>query len=111
MLKLWMAALGATSKYPKMTINELFTADKAVQTKVLFQGTEAKSIALRIKAGEELKEHISKTDALLLCISGKAVYHDESGETLMNAGDYVAITQNVKHRVEAIVQSDFLLMK
>jgi quercetin dioxygenase-like cupin family protein len=67
---------------------------------------------LQIAKGEILKEHLSKIPALLVCISGNAVFTDENGIVVnLNSGTYVMIEENVKHAVKAIEESNFLLMK
>ena len=59
-----------------------------------------------------LKEHVSKIPALLVCISGNAVFTDEKGTVInLNSGVYVMIEVNIKHEVKAIEESNFLLIK
>lgn len=95
-----------------MNLKNLHTEDKAVQTHLLFQPTEAKVVSLQIKKNEQLAEHVSKVPALLVCISGKALYNDETGlKILLTNGDYVAIKHDVKHWIDAQEESNFLLIK
>jgi len=95
-----------------MILKNLHTENKPVQTQVLFEPKEAKVISLQIAKGEVLKEHISKIPALLVCISGNAVFSDEKGTVInLQSGVYVMIEENVKHAVNAIEESNFLLMK
>lgn len=95
-----------------MNLKKLHTEQKAVQTSVLFQPTEAKVISLQIAKNEQLAEHITKVPALLVCVSGKAIYNDEKGEKIhLKSGDYVNIPSNVKHWVDAQEESNFLLIK
>ncbi|SDX13300.1 cupin domain-containing protein [Flavobacterium degerlachei] len=95
-----------------MNLNHLHTDNKPVQTKLLFSATEGKVISLQIAAGEQLKEHITKVPVLLVCVSGSAVYKDEK-ESVFNlkSGDFVNIEPDVKHRIDAIEESNFLLIK
>ena len=65
-----------------MNLNNLHTEDKAVQTNLLFQPSEAKVISLQIAKNEQLKEHITKVPALLVCVNGNATYNDEKGEII-----------------------------
>jgi quercetin dioxygenase-like cupin family protein len=59
---------------------------------MLFSGTEGKVIALQIASGEHLKEHLSKVPALLVCVSGNAIYNEDNGTTVeLKAGDFVHI--------------------
>ena len=95
-----------------MILKNLHTENKPVQTQLLFEPKDAKVISLQIAKGETLKEHVSKIPALLVCVSGNAVYTDEKGTVItLNSGTYVMIEENVKHAVKAIEESNFLLMK
>lgn len=99
-------------KSDTMNLKNLHTENKAVQTHLLFQPTEAKVVSLQIKKNEQLAEHVSKVPALLVCVSGKATYTDETGlKTLLTNGVYVAIKQGVKHWIDAQEESNFLLIK
>lgn len=95
-----------------MILKNLHTENKPVQTQLLFEPKDAKVISLQIAKGETLKEHISKIPALLVCISGNAVFTDDKGTVVnLNSGTYVMIEENVKHAVKAFDESNFLLMK
>ena len=95
-----------------MILKNLHTENKPVQTQLLFEPKDAKVISLQIAKGETLKEHVSKIPALLVCVSGNAVFTDEKGTVVnLNSGVYVMIEENVKHEVKAIEESDFLLIK
>lgn len=94
-----------------MNLQDLHTEEKAVQTSVLFEPTE-KVISMQIAKGEQLKEHITKIPALLVCVSGKATFGSEKGQEInLESGDYVKIKPNVKHWVDAFENSNFLLIK
>jgi quercetin dioxygenase-like cupin family protein len=57
---------------------------------MLFSGTEGKVIALQIASEENLKKHLSKVPALLVCVSGNAIYNEDNGTTVeLKAGDFV----------------------
>ena len=95
-----------------MNLKNLHTENKAVQTNGLFSAEEGKVISLQIAAGGQLKEHITKVPALLVCISWDAVFQDENGKSiLLKTGDYVNIEANVKHWVDAKEDSNFILIK
>jgi len=95
-----------------MILKNLHTENKPVQTQLLFEPKDAKVISLQIAKGETLKEHVSKIPALLVCISGNAVFTNEKGTVVnLNSGTYVMIEENVKHAVKAFDESNFLLMK
>lgn len=95
-----------------MNLQDLHTEDKAVQTNLLFEPTEGKVVSMQIAKGQQLKEHITKTPALLVCVSGDAVFSDENGFVInLKSGVYVKIEVNVKHKIDAIETSNFLLIK
>lgn len=95
-----------------MNIKELHTTEKPVSAISLFKSEMGNATAIQILQGEKLKEHITKTPALLICIEGKAVFENEKGvkETLIS-GDYVNIEPMVKHWVEGIIDSQLILIK
>ncbi|MDD3005221.1 hypothetical protein [Flavobacterium sp.] len=95
-----------------MILKNLHTENTAVQTQLLFEPNDKKVVSLQIAKGETLKEHVSKIPALLVCISGNAVFTDEKGTVInLNSGVYVMIEVNIKHEVKAIEESNFLLIK
>ena len=95
-----------------MNLKNLHTEQKAVQTQILFQPTEAKVISLQIAKNEQLAEHITKVPALLVCVSGNATYNDKKGEKInLKSGSYVNIPINIKHWIDAHEESNFLLIK
>lgn len=95
-----------------MKLTDLFTDDKPVQAKKLFSTSEGNINSLRILAGNQLKEHITKVPALLVCVTGKAVFENEKGDIIpLKSGDYVNIEPMVKHWVGAQEDSHFLLIK
>lgn len=95
-----------------MILKNLHTENKPVQTQLLFEPSESKVLSMQIAKGETLKEHVSKVPALLVCVSGNAVYTDEK-EIVINLSSsvYVMIQENIKHAVKAIEESNFLLVK
>ncbi|SFF02333.1 cupin domain-containing protein [Flavobacterium xueshanense] len=95
-----------------MILKNLHTENKPVQTQLLFEPSESKVLSMQIAKGETLKEHVSKVPALLVCVSGNAVYTDEKEIVInLSSGVYVMIQENIKHAVKAIEESNFLLVK
>lgn len=97
-----------------MNLEDLLDEHKEVSTKMLFQSELETSnvIALQIMADGLLKEHISKTPALLLCVKGKVIYEDENNNrNVLNSGQFQKITPMVKHRVKGIYDSQLILCK
>lgn len=94
-----------------MNLKNLHTENKVVQTSVLFEPKE-KVISLKIAKGEQLKEHITKIPAMLVCISGNATFSDDNNQKIiLQSGDYLKIEPNVKHWIDAFEDSNFLLIK
>ena len=95
-----------------MVLKNLHTENKPVQTQLLFEPKESKVVSMQIGTGETLPEHVSKTPALLVCVSGNAVFTNEKGQIInLSSGSYVMIEVNVKHEIKAIEESNFLLIK
>lgn len=95
-----------------MKISNLHSQDKEVSAINLFNGELGTSTAIQILKDGKLKEHITKTPALLLCIVGKVNYEDETGQlTELSSGDYVNIVPNVKHWLVASELSHLVLLK
>ena len=95
-----------------MNLINLHSSDKPVQTQVLFEPTENKVIGLQIAKNEQLKEHVTKVPALLVCINGDATFSNENGEKIhLKSGDFIKIPVDVKHWVDAHELSNFLLIK
>ncbi|HLO54555.1 MAG TPA: hypothetical protein VK169_09710 [Saprospiraceae bacterium] len=95
-----------------MKISNLNTQDKEVSAISLFKGELGTSTAIQILKDGKLKEHFTKTPALLLCIVGKVNYEDETGELIeISSGDYINIIPNVKHWLVASELSQLFLLK
>ena len=94
-----------------MNLKNLFTEDKLLQTKKIFTATEA-VIAIQIKAGAQLKEHVTTIDAILFCVIGEVIFENEKGiKEALFSGDYINIEPHVKHWVVANADSYLLLVK
>lgn len=75
-----------------MNINELHTMENPVSATSLFKSEMGNATAIKFLKGGKLKEHISKSMAVLICIEGEVIFENEKGvkETL-KSGDYVNI--------------------
>lgn len=95
-----------------MNIKELHTHEKPVSATSLFKSELGNATAIQILQGEKLKEHITKTPALLICVEGDVVFENEKGikETL-KSGDFVNIEPMLKHWVEGTNESQLILIK
>ncbi|UXE68785.1 MAG: hypothetical protein KA713_09510 [Chryseotalea sp. WA131a] len=95
-----------------MNIKELHTQEKPVSAISLFKSDLGNATAIKILQGEKLKEHLTKTPALLICMAGEVIFENEKGikETLIS-GDYVNIEPMIKHWVEGTIESQLILIK
>lgn len=91
---------------------ELHSADKEVSAQSLFKGELGTATAIQLERNGTLKEHLTKTPALLICVSGLVTYEDENEQEIqLEQGDYVNITPNVKHWLYASAKSQLILLK
>jgi quercetin dioxygenase-like cupin family protein len=95
-----------------MNIKELHTQEKPVSAIAIFKSELGNATAIQILQGEKLKEHITKTPALLICIKGEAIFENENGiKEVLLPGDYVNIEPMVKHWVVGTIESQLILIK
>jgi quercetin dioxygenase-like cupin family protein len=93
-------------------ISALHEANKEVSAKPVFKGTDATVTALQIVKNGHLKEHTTKVEAFLICVSGEVVFENEKGyKQTLTVGDYIKIEPMVKHWVSGIQDSQLLLIK
>ena len=91
---------------------ELHQQEKEVSAVSLFKSELGTATAIQLERNGTLKEHITKTPALLLCVSGFVTYEDENEQEIqLEQGDYVSITPNVKHWLYASEKSQLILLK
>ena len=84
-----------------MNIKELHTQEKPVSATSLFKSELGNATAIKIQKDGELKEHITKTPALLICVEGEVIFENEKRikEKLLS-GDFINIEPMVKHWVK-----------
>ncbi len=95
-----------------MNITEKHNSEKPVSALPIFKGEAGTVTSLQILKDQQLKEHLTKIPALLVCVNGNAVFENEQGmkETL-STGDYVLIEPMVKHWVTGLADTQLLLIK
>lgn len=95
-----------------MNIKDLLLHEKAVSTEVLFRSDQATATVIQILQSQQLKEHLTKVPALLICILGEVVFENEKGiKKTLRVGDYVSIAPMIKHWINAITDSQLILFK
>lgn len=68
--------------------------------------------AIQVLKGGMLKEHITKTSALLICVLGEVDYEDEKGNKInLRPGDFYEIEPMVKHWLSGIQDSQLVLIR
>lgn len=98
--------------HTKMNLKQLHPEAKGVQTHMMFPAKDGKVISLQILKDNQLKEHTTAVPALLVCVQGEVIFEDEKGSSItLLSGDYVNIQPNVKHWVNAKIDSNLLLIK
>lgn len=94
-----------------MNLKDLFTEDKALQTKKVVAASEG-AISIQLKTGAELKEHVTRIPAFLICVFGEVVFKNEKGASeKLIPGDFINIEPNVIHWLKATTESNLLLIK
>ncbi|MGM0478509.1 MAG: cupin domain-containing protein [Bacteroidota bacterium] len=95
-----------------MHLTTFHNSEKPLSAKQLFNGSEGKVVAIHLKKGGELKEHITKVPALLIGVMGEIVYEDEKGQKInLKSGDFTEIEPQVKHWLVAKADSEAILIK
>ena len=95
-----------------MNLLELQTAtEKGVSTQNVLKD-KATATLISIKKDAVLKEHQSMTNAMLVLLSGKAVFEDKDRtEPLSAAMDFVKIPAHVTHKVTGIEDAVLILIQ
>ena len=70
-----------------MNIKVLHTQEKPVSATSLFKSELGNATAIQILKSEKLKEHITKTPALLICVEGEVIFENEKELYKVNIGD------------------------
>jgi quercetin dioxygenase-like cupin family protein len=95
-----------------MNLKDQHSPTKSVSAALLFQGGEGTSVTLQILKDQQLKEHLTKVPALLVCVQGQVVFENEKGvHELLASGDFIHIEPMVNHWVNGIADSQLLLLK
>ncbi|HLV45679.1 cupin domain-containing protein [Myroides odoratus] len=95
-----------------MNIADLHQQEKEVSAINFFKGELGTATTIQLERNGTLKEHITKTPALLLCVSGVVTYEDVNEQKIkLQQGDYILITPNLKHWLLASAKSQLILYK
>lgn len=95
-----------------MKLLDIHPRDRDLSVMLFFKGALGTTTALQLQPEGMLQEHISKTQAVLLCVSGEVEFHDENDTVLLlRAGEYIEIEPALKHWLKAIELTQLLLLK
>ncbi len=95
-----------------MNLYDLHERNKSVSAINFFNEGKGTAVSIHIRRGEELKKHITKIPAILLCIKGRVTYNDENDHCIeLLDGDYHHISPDVPHWVKGISDSLLVLIK
>lgn len=84
----------------------------SVSTKSISTKISTPVISIQSLKNELLKEHLTQTTAVLVCVQGFVEYEDENAQVKpLRPGDFIEITPMVKHWVKALENSQLLLIK
>lgn len=94
-----------------MNLADNHSTEKAVSAIQLFK-REGSTTAIQLLQNQQLKEHLSKVPAVLICVFGEVTYEDENAKKeVLSSGNYVLIEPNIKHWLNAKSQSQLILLK
>jgi quercetin dioxygenase-like cupin family protein len=95
-----------------MNLNDLHPdKDKQVATRRIYNENGMITL-LSIQKEATLKEHQSKTNAMLILMSGHVIYEEESRKVELSIShDFVNIPQKVTHKVSASEDSFLMLIQ
>lgn len=106
------STLNQTKTDSTMQLVNIHDSTQLVSAQILFKGTEGTTRTLQIKKEGVLKEHITKVEALLICVSGEVIYEDEKNKKMvLKSSDYIRIEPMVKHWITGVQDSQLLLIK
>ena len=99
-------------KQTAMNLLEIMNAtEKGVSTQNILKG-KASVTLMQLKKDAVLKEHQSMTNAMLVLLSGKAVYEEKDRtEALNQSMDFVRIPGHVTHKLTALEDAQLLLIQ
>ena len=93
-------------------LNSIHDTDKSVGAISIFKGESSNVTSIQLLEKSVLKEHSTKIPALLLCVTGKVLYLDENEQKIeLSSSEYITIEPNVIHKLEALENSQLILVK
>ena len=95
-----------------MNVQSIHPKDKAVSAISIFKSDAGNASAIQLLKFEILKEHITNTPALLVCVMGEIIFENEKGDkSTLKTGDFILIEKDIKHWLIAVLESQLILIK
>jgi len=91
------------------TIN--ITEHKGVQTSKLSKSENIDVLHISMEKDAILKKHSSPKDALLIVLEGHIVFHIDTNSYVLKKHQVYNFEKNVEHWVEAIEDSNFIIIR
>ncbi len=92
--------------------NILTITDKnQVCKKPVFKEARFQVMVLHLPQGEELKPHISTTDATMMVMAGEALFNIDDKEFHLSTNDLFSFEANKKHAVQALTDFTAIIVK
>ena len=82
-----------------------------VKTKKLIANETGNVILIAISKGDELKKHISNTDASILILEGELFFKINGQSHLLTPMDMFEFKKQVPHAIEALSDTKLILIK
>ena len=94
------------------TLSQFHDVSKSLSAVPVFKSLQGKTIAMALKKGGLLPEHITPIPAVLVCVSGQINFQNEQGiDIVLSPGEFYEIEPNVKHWLKGLEDAQLLLLK
>jgi len=70
-----------------------------------------KAVTIAMKSGQILPDHKTAVEALLYCVEGEGLFSMGEESITLSAGEYMTIPAEKIHKLEAVTQSRFILVR
>lgn len=77
----------------------------------MFKSENTETLLITLEKDHNFPEHISPRDALLVMLEGSIIFNIQKKEYSINRQDYFTFPSNEPHRVTAVEDSKFLIIR
>ena len=85
--------------------------DEKLNAGPFYTNERFKAVSLAMKTGQILPDHNTPVEAVLFCVEGEGVFSIGDDSLTLKAGEYMTIPAEKMHKLEAVKQSRFILVK